>query len=353
MRIALDVMGGDKAPEEILWGAVKARDLGIQVIAVGPYPVVHEILKKKSPSETSHIEIYHAPDVVRMDEAPTIVMKEKQNSSISVVSRLVTEGYADASVSAGNSGAFMAAALRYLRMPGILRPCFGAILPSLKDKVILLDAGANMDCNPRHLLDFAIMGEAYMKAVERKERPRIGLVNVGVEPGKGNALMKKAYFLLKNSSLNFIGNVEGRELFVGNVDVLVCDGFTGNVVLKATEGVGGVLKRVIYRELPKSKWAQLPLLMLYRHTIERIKHTLDYHEYGGAPLLGVEGVCIVAHGSSTARSIYLTLRQAKEMVENRVYELIREKIQEGRRKGIGIFSRDHRTGSLHPAESAD
>jgi len=345
-------MGGDKAPEEILWGAVKAKDLGIQVIAVGPYPVIHEILRKKSPSETAHIEIYHAPEVVRMDESPMVVMKEKKESSISVVSRLVAEGRADASLSAGNSGAFMAAALHYLRMPGILRPCFGAILPSLKGKVILVDAGANMDCHPRHLLDFAIMGEAYMKAVEGKEKPRIGLVNVGVEPGKGNALMKKAYSLLKNSNLNFIGNVEGRQLFVGDVDVLVCDGFTGNVVLKATEGVGVVLSRIIYRELPKSKWAQLPLLLLYP-TIQRIKATLDYHGYGGAPLLGIEGVCIVAHGSSTARSIYATLRQAKEMVENRVYELIREKIQEGRRKGIGIFSRDYRSGGLHPAESAD
>lgn len=351
MIIALDGMGGDKAPEEIVRGAVKARDLGIRISLVGPYAVLHPILEQYPAEERGHIEIHHSPTVLGMTDPPTWVFKEKKDSSIAMTVQLVAEKKADAAISAGNSGAFMAAAVRFLRMPGIARPAIGAILPGLKGKVLLVDAGANIDCQPRHLLDFAIMGEAYMRAVEKKAKPVIGLVSIGEEPNKGTLLVRKAHELLKRSHLNFVGNIEGRDFFNGTVDVVVTDGFTGNVVLKGAEGIGRALKRVIYRELPQSTFGKLALLPLYP-SILRIQKSLDYHEYGGAPLLGVEGVCIVGHGSSNARAIYVTLQQAKEMVASHVYELIKEKIREEKHRGF-LFGRDHRSRNVLPDENPD
>ncbi|MGH6820562.1 MAG: phosphate acyltransferase PlsX [bacterium] len=351
MIIALDGMGGDKAPDDIVHGAVKAKDLDVKIALVGPYSKLHSLLEQYPAEERNHIEIHHAPQVVEMADPPTWVFKEKKDSSIAMTVKLVADKKADAAVSAGNSGAFMAAAVRFLRTPGIARPAIGAILPGLKGKVILVDAGANIDCQPRHLLDFAIMGEAYMKAVEKRPNPAIGLVSIGEEPNKGTQLVRRAHDLLKRSQLNFVGNIEGRDFFSGRVDVVVTDGFTGNVVLKGAEGIGKVLKRVIYREFPQGTIGKIALIPLYP-SILRIQKSLDYHEYGGAPLLGVEGVCIVGHGSSNARAIYVTIQQAREMVSSRVYELIKEKIREEKHRGF-LFGRDHRGRHLQPEESPD
>lgn len=291
MIIALDGMGGDKAPDEIVRGAVKARDLGVKIALVGIYAKLHAALEQYPPEERSHIEVHHSPTVLGMADPPTWVFKQKKDSSIAMTVKLVADKKADAAISAGNSGAFMAAAVRFLRTPGIARPAIGAIFPGLKGTVILVDAGANTDCQPRHLVDFAIMGDAYMRAVEKRSKPVIGLVSNGEEPSKGTPLVRKAHELLKKTHLNFVGNIEGRDFFNGTVDVVVTDGFTGNVVLKGAEGIGQALKRVILRELPQGTFGKLTLLPLYPN-FQRIQKSLDYHEYGGAPLLGVEGVCL-------------------------------------------------------------
>ncbi|MHA2620530.1 MAG: phosphate acyltransferase PlsX [bacterium JZ-2024 1] len=331
MRIALDAMGGDFAPSEIVRGALIASDVGVKVLLVGPQDDLKKELANAGRGNVRHIEVIDTPEVVGMADDPMEVLRHKPDASIARVARMVAEGDADAAISAGNSGAFFAACLKYLRMKGVAVPCFGALLPSMRGKVILVDAGANVNCQPRHLVEFATMADSYMSAVEGIEHPRIGLVNVGGEEGKGNYLVKRAYGLLRNTHLNFAGNVEGREFFAGRYDVLVCDGFTGNVVLKAMEGVGSALKRIILRELPKNKLLKAPLLLYYPMFL-RISRKLDYHEYGGAPVLGVKGVCVVGHGTAKARTIRATLRQAAEMVKVRLPDQLQEKLHEERRR---------------------
>jgi glycerol-3-phosphate acyltransferase PlsX len=331
MRIALDAMGGDHSPGEIVKGAALAIEFGAKILLVGPEDILKQEMNGLARGRSRHLEIVHTSQVAGMGEDPIEIIRNKPEASICKVAEMVATGDADAAISAGNSGAFFAASLKYLRMKGVSVPCFGALLPSMRGKVLLVDAGANVNCQPRHLVEFAVMADSYMSTVESVECPRIGLVNVGEEEGKGNYLAKRAYALLKNTSLNFQGNVEGREFFTGRYDVLVCDGFTGNVVLKAVEGVGVALKRIILRELPKNGLLKVPLLFYYPMFI-RMNRRLDYHEYGGAPVLGVKGVCIVGHGSAKARTIRATIRQATEMVRARLPERLYEKIQGEKRR---------------------
>jgi glycerol-3-phosphate acyltransferase PlsX len=332
MRIALDAMGGDFSPGEVVKGAVLAADLGVRILLVGPEDLIRKELNGVLKARCRHLDVIHTTEVVGMGDDPMEVIRRKQDASIAKVAEIVALRDADAAISAGNSGAFFAACLKYLRMRGVSVPCFGALLPSMRGKVMLVDAGANVNCQPRHLIEFAAMADSYMSTVEGVEQPRIGLVNVGEEESKGNYIAKRAYALLKNSGLHFTGNVEGREFFTGRYDVLVCDGFTGNVVLKAMEGVGTALKRIILRELPKSRLLKAPLL-LYYPMFMRMSRRLDYHEYGGAPVLGVKGVCIVGHGTSKARTIRATIRQALEMVRARLPERLHDKLQGEKRRG--------------------
>ncbi len=331
MRIALDGMGGDRAPTEIVAGAVRARELGVKILLVGPEEKLRRELSVYGASRTRHIEIVPAEQVVQMAEAPLRALREKPDATIFRVVRLVAEGEAEAAISAGNSGALFAGSLRYLRLRGMSLPCFGALIPAPKKPVLLVDAGANADCQPRHLLEFAIMGHAYVQEMHGIGRPRVGLVNIGAEEEKGNRLARQAHGLLRNSQLNFVGNAEGREFFSGRFDVLVTDGFTGNVILKTSEGAALIIRRIIQQELTAHPLNRIPLFFLLP-SFRRLARRLDYHSYGGAPILGLRKVVVVAHGSANARAILATIRQACRMVERRLPERIAEAASTLRRR---------------------
>ncbi len=329
MRIVLDAMGGDNAPHIPVRGAIQAaRDYGINVILVGSKPDLNRELNRYS-FPADRIEVVDATDSVPMEEQPSRALKRK-NSSIHVGMRLVKEGQADAFVSAGNTGAVMAISLFILgRLKGIERPAISTILPNLKSQTFLLDVGANVDCKPNHLLQFAIMGEAYAKYVLREENPRIGLLNIGEEEGKGNELTKEAYRLLKRASklgLNFKGNAEGRDIYSGKFDVIVCDGFVGNVALKLSESLAKILAKLLKEEIEKHFISKLGAVTL-KPAIKSFKKRIDYAEWGGAPLLGVKAPVIISHGSSNAKAIKNAIRVASQFAESHLNEHIEENIE--------------------------
>ncbi len=311
LRIALDAMGGDLAPEVTVQGAVEAvQELGIEVLLVG----AEEALQKELQKQTSPppLEVIHAPDTIEMHEHPAAAVRSKKNSSIVVGMRLVKEGRADALVSAGNSGAVMAAALLVLgRARGIERPAIGAIIPTRTGRTLLVDAGANADVRPPHLLQFARMGSIYTSALQGVERPTVGLLSNGEEATKGSALTLEVHTLLQNSDLNFVGNVEGRDIPRGTADVVVTDGFTGNVALKSIEGTAELLLALIREEITRGLRNKLAALAL-KKAFKRVGTRLDYAEIGGAPLLGVNGTVLISHGRSTATAIRNALRVANE-----------------------------------------
>lgn len=314
MKIALDAMGGDHAPGEIVRGAWETcREDGLEVILVGD----REILKREVERLGScrGLEIVHAPEVITMEEAPATAVRRKKNASVVVAADLVRSGEAEALVSAGSTGATMAAALLRLgRIKGIDRPAIASVLPAERGSTILLDVGANLDCKAKNLLQFAVMGSLYAKKVLGIEKPRVGLLNVGEESTKGNELTHEAYPLLKEADLNFYGNVEGRDIYIGTVDVVVCDGFVGNVVLKTSEGLADVLMKMIKKEMQQSSISKIGAALALP-SLKNLKRRLDYSEYGGAPLLGINGVAIVCHGSSRALAIRNALNRARESVE--------------------------------------
>ncbi|MHB8620325.1 MAG: phosphate acyltransferase PlsX [Chloroflexota bacterium] len=293
-RVAIDVMGGDHAPEAVLAGARAARDAGgVDLVLVGPEPVV----------AGSGFEYVAASQVVAMDDKPSRAARDKADSSMKVALELVRDGKVDAAMSAGNTGAWMATALFTLgRIPGIDRPAFGGIFPTRHGRGLVIDLGANADAKPAYLRQFAVMGSVYMRTVWGVDRPKVGLLNIGEEEGKGNALTQEAYRLLKQAPIDFAGNVEGKDLPEGTVDVVVCDGFTGNVVVKLSEGMASVLSGWIREEIGKEKLGLLGALLL-RPAFARVRKRLDYAEYGAAPLFGVDGLAVVAHGRSNARAI--------------------------------------------------
>lgn len=312
-------MGGDYAPAAVVRGAVRAagEDLA-DIILVGDAGAIEKELKGFS--DIKNIEIVHTREVITNEEAPALALRRKKEASIVVATRLVKEGRAQAVVSAGSTGAQMAAALLILGRSGaIQRPAIATILPTLEGPKLLLDAGANVDCRPEHLYEFAYMGHLYASKVLGISEPRVGLINVGTEAIKGNEVTLGAYQLLKEAELNFIGNVEARDLPKGVADVYVCDGFTGNTLLKFGEGLAEALFKKIQSEVKKSLAARLGAALLLP-TLRRLKQEVDYAEYGGAPLLGVKGVSIICHGSSDERAIYNAIRLAVRCVQERLVE---------------------------------
>ena len=315
--IAVDAMGGDLGPSVVVPGAIEAaRQTGAKILLVGNEATLDGELNRLSPSGVD-LEIVHAPEVAGMDEKPSDILRRKKNASIQVACRLVRDGAAQGVVSAGHSGASVACGMFIMgRIPGVERPALASLLPTEKEPVVLLDVGATVDCKPYNIFQFGLMGDAFARDILNKESPRVGLLSIGEEEGKGNSQVKEAYELFKMAqNLNFSGNIEGRDLFTGEMDVAVCDGFVGNVALKLSEGLGLSLSRVLKRELLNSGF--LPKLgsLLAKSAFRRFAKVVDYAEYGGAPLLGLQNISIVCHGRSNAKAICNATRMATLFVE--------------------------------------
>ncbi|HMC23634.1 MAG TPA: phosphate acyltransferase PlsX [Thermoanaerobaculia bacterium] len=326
VRIALDAMGGDHAPHEIVKGAVlAATEYPVEVILVGQEEVVRKELAAAD-SIPGNIEVVDAREVVEMEDTALAPLRRKRNSSVRICANLVAEGRADAFVSAGNTGASWTSARMVMGMiEGVSRPALAAILPNVNDHTLLLDVGANVDAKPNHLREFAVMGHFYAQMIFGIEAPRVGLLSIGEEEGKGNELTKETFRVLKETGLNFIGNAEGRDIYNGNADVVVCDGFIGNVVLKASEALGEMVSKTLRAEMTHSLPRKIGGL-LAKSAFDGLKRRMDYSEYGGAPLLGVKGGCIVCHGRSNAKAIKNAIRVARGFALNRIDEKIQAKI---------------------------
>jgi phosphate acyltransferase len=318
--IALDAMGSDRAPKPEVEGAIQAaRRFGIQVTLVGPEERLRAEFLRHPFSLSLPISIVHASEVITMDDKAVQAVRAKRDSSMRVGLRLVREGKADAFITAGNTGAAMATAKMVLGgLPGVDRPALVALIPTATRTIsALLDVGANVDCKPHNLEQFAMMGEIYFRSMFGTARPRVGLLSIGEEEGKGNELTRESFQLLKRLPLNFIGNVEGRDIYSGKVDVLVADGFVGNVALKTSEGVVNLVRATLKETLAATITRQVGFL-LSRSAFSDFKKRLDHTEYGGAPLLGVKGACFITHGSSNANAIKNAVRVASEFVERKI-----------------------------------
>ena len=312
--IVLDAVGTDKAPEPEIRGAILAcRELPVRVHLVGPEAELHDLLDEHLGNDDLPIVIHHASERIGMEEKAAQAVRTKRDSSMRVGLKLVREGQAAGFVTAGNTGAAMATAKMVLgALPGVDRPALATPMPSSTgNPCVLLDVGANVDCKAQNLAQFAVMGEIYARTVLKIAEPRVGLLSIGEEETKGNELTREAFPLLKALPIKFIGNVEGRDIFSGQADVIVCDGFVGNVALKTSEGVGRFVRDVLRESLKRTVTAQVGAL-LSRRAFNEFRHRLDYREYGGAPLLGVRGICIIGHGSSNDRAIYNGIRVAYE-----------------------------------------
>ncbi len=331
MRIALDVMGGDHGPRATVEGAylyLKEAPKGDHVILVGDEKVIKERLKHVPEKYHDRLSIVHAPENIGMNESPTEAFKKKTNSSMVVGLNLHAQGKADAFVSAGHTGAQMAGSLFTLkRIPGVKRPAIGSFLPSEKGMVFLIDVGANVDCKPLHLLQFAMMAEIFVGEVFNQKDLKIGLLSIGEEEKKGNALVLEAHQLFKQKLPNFYGNVEGRDIFKGTTDIIVCDGFVGNVLLKMAESVMGMIIKGIKRSIGANLFTNLGALLV-KPAFSELKRSYDYEEYGGVPLLGVNGISVICHGGSSAKAIKNALKVAQNMAEKDVNRLIAEKLKE-------------------------
>src|SRR5450755_1860615 len=326
--IALDAMGSDRAPKPEIEGAIQAaRQHGAHVALVGPEDIIRAELTRYHAAAGLPIEIVHASEVITMDDKAVQAVRSKRDSSIHVGVRLVREGRAAGFVTAGNTGAAMATAKMVLGgIPGVDRPALAAVFPTAIGTVaILLDVGANVDCKPHNLEQFAVMGEIYFRSMFGTARPRVGLLSIGEEESKGNELTRDAFQLLKQLPLNFIGNVEGRDLYTGDVDVIVADGFVGNVVLKTSEGVANLVRATLKETLKATITRQVGYL-LSRSAFADFKKRLDHTEYGGAPLLGVRGVCFITHGSSNMNAIKNALRVAAEFAERNINDKIAKEV---------------------------
>jgi glycerol-3-phosphate acyltransferase PlsX len=318
--IALDAMGSDRAPKPEVEGAIQAaRHYGVRVLLVGRESQIRAELDRHPTAAHLPLEIVHADEVITMEDKVGQAVRAKRDSSMRVGLRLVRDASASGFVSAGNTGAAMATAKMVLgTLPGVDRPALAAVFPTaLGTAAVLLDVGANVDCKPENLEQFAVMGEIYSRSIFGLRRPRVGLLSIGEEEGKGNELTREAFRLLKALPLNFIGNVEGRDLYNGQVDVIVADGFVGNVALKTSEGVATLVRYVLKESLRSTITRQVGYL-LSRSAFADFKKRLDYSEYGGAPLLGVKGVCIIGHGSSNANAIKNAIRVAAEFSERNI-----------------------------------
>jgi len=324
LNIALDAMGGDYAPEVIVQGALWAQsELGVNVTLVGDQNLIRKELSKEG-NIGNRIQIHHCSQMVAMDESPVKVLRHKKDASIMVAFRLVKSGQAEAVVSAGNSGATVGAAVLTLgRIKGVERPALAGIFPGAKGRVVLIDVGANVDTRPRQLFEFGIMGNIFACSLLNIDNPKVGLLSIGEEGGKGNEQVRIAHDLLKKGPFNFIGNVEGRDIFSGDVQVIVSDGFVGNVALKLSEGLAEAMGIMLEREMSRGLISKLGF-WLGRKAFENFKRNLDYAEYGGALLLGIKGVGIICHGSSSPKAIKNAIRIAADFVNNHVQERLEE-----------------------------
>jgi glycerol-3-phosphate acyltransferase PlsX len=314
MRIAVDGMGGDKAPQEIVAGALlAAREYQHTIILVGDQNLLRSELDKHK-DVPKNVSIHHAGSFVRMDEPAAAAIRKKKDASVAVCADLAKEGQVNAFVTAGHTGAAVVASTLKLRLlPGVERPGIAILLPTLGSPTLLIDVGANIDTKPLHLYQYGVMGEVYFRYILRKNRPSVGILNIGEEESKGMDYIKEAHQLLNKSKLHFIGNVEGRDIFNGRVDIVVCDGFVGNVVLKVAESIAEVVGKLLKQELKRNAMTMLGAL-LAKPAFDALKKEVDYSEYGGAPLLGIDGTCIISHGSSNARAIKNAIRVAGEFV---------------------------------------
>lgn len=312
MKIAVDIFGGDNSPSALIDGCVEAAKLydDVEFIFTGDERIITDYMSEKGYG-SSRISIIDAPETITCGEQPTVAIKRKKNSSLVKALELVASKEADAFVSAGSTGAVLAGAtLIVRRIKGVKRPALAPVMPTVKGPVLLIDCGANVDCKPNYLQQFAVMGSAYMKKVCGIDAPRVGLINNGAEAEKGNELTKSAYKLLENTDINFVGNCEARYTMTGDYDVLVCDGFVGNAVLKCTEGVARSVMSIMKQELMASPITKLGAL-ISKSGFKRVKKRMDYTEYGGAPMLGINGCIIKAHGSSNAKAITSAIGQAR------------------------------------------
>ncbi|MCL6432516.1 MAG: phosphate acyltransferase PlsX [Anaerolineae bacterium] len=327
MRIVLDAMGGDYAPAVVVDGGVQAaREYGVDIVLVGRREAVEPELARFDTAGLP-LQLVHASEVIGMDEHPAQAVKTKRDSSMVVGMQMVRRGEADAFVTMGNSGGALAAALFHLgRLRGIKRPALSTVYPTGAGPAFIIDIGANTDCKPEYLLQFAVMGSIYAERVLGIANPRVGILSNGEEEGKGNFLVRDTTPLLKSSGLNFVGNVEGKDVPAGLADVVVTDGFTGNVLIKTSEGVAAMLLEILQREIKARPLAVLGAL-LAKQAFRAVKRVLDYSEYGGGALLGVDGVVIVGHGRSNAKAVKNAVRVAKAAVEGKVLEAIRTGIE--------------------------
>lgn len=330
MHIALDAMGGDHGPDEQVVGAIQAlEETNLQLTLVGDETDIQSCLRRLAPAPSllRRLQIVHTTEMVEMGESPVVAIRKKKNSSVMLAFDLVKRGQADAAVSAGNSGATLAAAIRKLgRLKNVARPGIANAFPTLKKPVVMMDVGANVDCRPQHLFQFAVMASAFSQVFDVKS-PRVGILSIGEESGKGNQLVKDTYALLDKSSLNFVGNVEGRDIFQGDIDVIVCDGFVGNICLKVSEGLAEAATEMIRDGIMGSLKAKVGYL-LARSVFKTLKKKVDYAEYGGAPLLGINGTGIICHGKSNAVAIKNAIIEAGKIVEIKVNDQIVKSLAE-------------------------
>ena len=321
MRIAVDVMGGDLGPSVIVDGAlIAARHLQISLLLAGDASLIESDLARHPASRGLDIRITHAPDRIEMSESAAAALRRKPRASIRVAAEAVRAGEADAVFSAGHTGAaVMAAHAVFGPLPGVDRPALATIVPTRREPAVLLDAGATVGCRPQHLVQFAVMGSAYAQVALGRARPRVGLLSVGEEESKGNELTREAHQLLKSAPVYFIGNVEGRDVYAGEADVIVCDGFTGNVMLKVSEGLVETVEALLHDELAATFGGRMGYA-LSRQAFRRFRRRVDYSEYGGAPLVGVNGLCIVGHGRSSAKAVANAVTMAARAVEEDLLE---------------------------------
>ncbi len=330
LTIAVDAMGGDTAPKAEVEGAVRAaRSLGVKVILVGQEDLVRRELALYDDQANLPIDVVHARERITMEDSAAKAVRTKRDSSMRVASRLVRDGLAQGFVSAGNTGALMATAKMVQGVvPGVDRPALAGVFPTVvkNSPVVVIDVGANVDCSPRMLAQFAVMGEIYSRIILARPRPRVGILSIGEEDHKGNEMTRSAAPLLKGLNLNFIGNVEGRDIYGGTVDVIVCDGFIGNVALKVSEGLVEMFGHLLRESLSETISGKIGYVFA-KNALRDFKKRVDYSEYGGAPLLGVKGVCIITHGRSNANAVKNAIRVAKEFSEGNVNHRIEAELK--------------------------
>ena len=327
LRIAVDAMGGDHAPDAIVAGALMAaRRLNVGLLLVGAEDVIARELARHAGAGAVDIEVAHAPDRIEMAEPAAAALRRKPGASIRIAAEAVRDGRAAALFSAGHTGAaVMAAHAAFGRLPGVDRPALATVIPTRRSPAVLLDSGATVECRPHHLVQFAVMGSAYARVALGCAVPRVGLLSVGEEESKGNELTREAHQLLKSAPIAFVGNVEGRDVYSGEADVIVCDGFTGNVTLKISEGLVETVERLLHDELSATVGTRVGYL-LSRQAFLRFRKRVDYSEYGGAPLIGLDGLCVIGHGRSSAKAVRSAIAMTVKCVQDQLLDKLAHEV---------------------------